>query len=415
MAYQVWRAAFDQTVNHVAILQQAQKSGLWITENRVEQALLRSGPYTVNGRFSEAAYNAASAAERFTTRKLFREELFQEQYLRDVVEGMLANGKESDFFAEMATPERSFDFVSWPFTAYPDSEVAAYGEQNRDKFRRIKLSRILVKSGKKEAEEIRKKLVDKTSSFEELARSHSRDAFAEKGGDMGSRYQYDVAQDFEKTEPVGRIFQLAAGALSPVEESKYGWAIYRADEAATSPDAQDPDTLKVVRDYLMRYERGRVEDWFLTQAKGFGEAARKDGLQPAAAAAGLTVHSTAAFPLTYQGFFGTVTTLAAQGASGSPDLSSATYSEEFFQKAFALKAGEVSDPLPLEEQVLVLQLKAEEPLSPEVKNAITQSVPSFVAQTTQADLQEHLVDPAKLVDNFNAVFSENTNPRSASR
>ena len=415
MAYQVWRAAFDRTVNHVAIVQEADRSGLWITDDRVQEALLRSGPYTVNGSFSEEAYNAASAADRFATTKLFREELVQEQFMQDAVGGLLANSKEKTFFAGMATPQRSFEFVSWPFTSYPDSEVAAYGEQSRDKFRRIKLSRILVKSGQKEAEEIRKKLVDKTSSFEELARSHSRDAFAEKGGDMGYRFQYDVAQDFEKTEPVERIFQLAAGALSPVEESKYGWAIYRADEAAASPDTGDPDTLKVIRDYLMRYERGRVEDWFLARAKSFAETARRDGLRPAAAASGLEVQATGAFPLTYQGFFGTVPPAAASGASGAPDLSSATYSEEFFQKAFALKAGEVSDPLPLEEQVLVLQLKEEQPLAAEMQSAIEQSVPGFVYQTTQADLQEHLVDPARLEDRFNTVFTKVTAPGGPSR
>ncbi len=415
MAYQVWRSAFDQTVSHVAILQTVQKSGLWITEDRVDRALIRSGPYVVNGRFSEEAYNNTSAAERYTTRKLFREQLIQEQYLQDLFNGLLPNQKESDFFAGMADPERSFNYVTWPLVSYPDKEVIAYGEQNRDKFRRVKLSRILVKSGKAEAEAIHKKLVDKTSSFEELARAHSKDAFAEKGGDMGSRYQYDVTQDFEKKEPVDLIFQLAAGAISPVLESKYGWAIYRADEAATSPDPQDSDTLKVVRDYLMRYERGKVSDWFLAQARDFDQEARRDGLQKAAAARGLAAHATEAFPVNYQGVFITAPVQAAKGVTVEPGLTAANYSEEFFQKTFALKAGEVSDPVPLEDQVLVLELKEEKPLTPEQKTFMGTYYQYFDGQTTQSDLQEHLIDPARLVDNFNTVFGESTNPRSASR
>ncbi len=400
-AYQVWRAAFDQTVAHVAILQEARRSGLWITEDRVDKALIASGPWVVDGKFNEEAYRSTSASERYTYRKLYREQLMQEQLLRDVSGGELTNPKESDFFAGMATPERSFRYVSFPLADYPQQEVVAYGEQNSGKFRKIKLSRILIKSSRTEAEEIRKKLQDRTSSFEELARAHSKDAFAEKGGDMGWRYAYDVAQDFDKKEPVDQIFQLGAGQISPVLDSKFGSAIYRADEAAVDLNPQDPDALKVVRDYLMRYERGRVEDYFLAKAKDFGQDARAAGFTQAASARELAVRTTEPFPFNYQGVF---VTKPVRAKGDAPSIAAATYSEEFFQKAFALKTGEVSDPIPLEDQVLVLHLEEERQISADDRTFMGNYYRYFAGQTLQSDFQENLVDPRKLVDQFNQVF-----------
>lgn len=400
-AYQVWRSAFDQTVVHVAILQEARLGGLWVTDDRVDRTLIEVGPYVVNGQFNEELYRNTSNAERYAIRKLYREQIFHEQYVRDVIAGELQNDKEAEFFARMGETERSFRFVSYPFDGYPLSEVVSYGEQNRDKFRKIKLSRILVKSGRQEAVEIHKKLQDKTSSFEELARAHSKDSFAEKGGDMGWRYAYDLAQDFEGAEQVDTIFQLGGGAVSPPLESKFGWAIHRADEAAVSLDLQDPDSLKVVREYLMRYERGRVEDYFLAQAQGFAQAARESGFQAAAAARELATRTTVPIPLNYQYLF-QIKAVEAEGEGAS--IASAAYSEEFFQKAFALKRDEVSDPVPLEDQVVVLQLREERKLAGDERDFLKTYYRYYAGQTLQADLQETLVDPQKLEDNFNNVF-----------
>ena len=79
-AYQVWRTAFDQTVLHTAILSEAESSGLWISEDRVNEALIRQGPYTVDGQFSVERYNATPSAQRLSYHKLYREQLIHEQF-----------------------------------------------------------------------------------------------------------------------------------------------------------------------------------------------------------------------------------------------------------------------------------------------------------------------------------------------
>jgi hypothetical protein len=169
----------------------------------------------------------------------------------------------------MISSQRKFSFVSFTFRDFPDTEVMGYGEKNLERFRRIKLSQILVKTSESEAREIRRKLEDRSASFEELARAHSKDAYAEKGGDAGWRYFYDLESDFEQKEPLEAVMGLAEGALSDVLHSRYGWVIYRCDSPVLRPDFSDAETLRVVRDYLMRYEKGQVEDYMVKRAEAF--------------------------------------------------------------------------------------------------------------------------------------------------
>ena len=270
-AYQVWRTAFDQTVLHTAILTEAEASGMWISEDRVNEALIKQGPYTIDGQFSVERYNATSSSRRLAFKKLYREQLIHQQYLEDLFQGLRESPQEGQFLGRMVDEQRRFSLVSFPFSDYPDDQINKYAEENRERFRRIKLSRILIKSSEREATEIRNKLVDRTGSFEDLAREHSTDIYADKGGDMGWRYYYDLEADFDDSQPVETIFQLQESEISPVLESRFGWVIYRCDTPALQPDFNVEETRQVVRDYLMRYEKGIVEDYTLSVAEGFRE------------------------------------------------------------------------------------------------------------------------------------------------
>ena len=82
--YQIWKGAFDRTVFHTAILYDAEKSGLNISERRIDKALTQYGPYMDNGKFSAALYNATSNADKYANRTIYNEELIQQQYLQDM-------------------------------------------------------------------------------------------------------------------------------------------------------------------------------------------------------------------------------------------------------------------------------------------------------------------------------------------
>jgi peptidyl-prolyl cis-trans isomerase D len=236
-AQMVWYQAFISTAEHVAILLQSEKAGVNVSEDAVDKALLNYPGYMDdNGHFSETRYAATSPSDRESTRKLTRESLLTNVFASDIINGVKSGAQETDFVKAMASSERSFTFVSLPFTSFPNEAVRAYADANKARFLHIKLSRILIKSGESQTKEIRKKILDKTSTFEELAKTYSKDEFADKGGDMGWRYAYDVEADFDAKDAAQKVLTLKAGELSDVLKGTFGWLIYRCDSEAVTPD-----------------------------------------------------------------------------------------------------------------------------------------------------------------------------------
>jgi peptidyl-prolyl cis-trans isomerase D len=407
-AYQVWRTAFDQTVLHTAILTEAETSGLWISEDRVNEALIKQGPYTIDGQFSVDRYDATPSAQRLAYKKLYREQLIHEQYLTDMFQGLRESPLERQFLGGMVEEQRRFSLVSFPFANYPEDQVLKYAEENRERFRRIKLSRILIKSSEREAKEIRKKLVDRTGSFEELARAHSADVYADKGGDMGWRYYYDLEADFENSAPVETIFQLGETEISPVLESRFGWVIFRCDAPALEPDFDVEETRQVVRDYLMRYEKGIVEDYTLSRAESFRERVEDVGFLGATLEGNYTVGVTDYFPINYQSFY---FLSPVRSPLEQINLSSAAYNEEFFVRAFSLAPGEVSVPILLDDQVLVLRLDDIRQAPQRERDLLGDYYAYYAQQSLEQDLQNVLLDPDFIEDNFDATFYKYVFPR----
>jgi peptidyl-prolyl cis-trans isomerase D len=401
--YQVWYQAFMSTAQHFAILQQAERAGVSYSEDAIDRALLSYAGYLdENGKFSEDRYNASTAADKATTRKITRENLKSGVFVRDVATGAKEGTRESDFIKAMMLPERSFTFVSLPFASFPNEEVRKYGEANKSRFIRVKVSRILVKAGEAQATEIRKKILDKTSSFEELARTYSKDSFADKGGDMGWRYAYDLEADFEAKENAQKVLQLKTGDLSDVLKGAFGWMIYRCDAEAADADFANTAIQADVRTYITTYEKGKIEDYFNERAGQLSRRAAEAGFDVAAREMGLKVSSTVSFPINLSNVF-SFAPLKATVDADTP--ANAANSEDFFYRAFTLGKDQVSAPIVLDDQVLVLKLKGEQQM-PEASASLVPSWLPYVAnQSLQYDLYAVLMTPDKLTNNFDTAFS----------
>ncbi len=399
--YRVWRSAFNQTVLHTAILIETEKSGIWISEDRIDKAIIKYGPYTVNGKFSERIYNQTPNAEKYKTRKYFREYMLDQQYLTDFYGGERVSDKERDFFLKMASPQRSFSFISLQFSDYPEEEVTAFAEKNSDLFRKIKLSRILIKSSEKEAEKIWEKLTKEKGSFEELAKTYSKDSYATNGGDMGWRYNYQIKDDFENKGDIEKIFKLKESEISEVIKGKFGWMIFRCNSPVVQADVKDKDLLKEVKKYVLTYERGKVEDYFLKKAKDFVNYAKVHNFLDACGKYNYIPFLTEYFPINYQLLF-SFKPVKAKG--DRPSLTTANYNKTFFEKAFSLKKDDVSEPILLEDQILVLKLLKEDSIKDSDKELYTSYYNYFVQQAVKADVQSYLTNPDKLEDNFNEVY-----------
>lgn len=104
-----------------------------------------------------------------------------------------------------------------------DAELQEFYNKNEEKFKtgdQVKASHILVKT-EPEAQEIQKQL--KTGgNFDELAKKHSIDAAAAKGGDLGWFGKGAMLPEFEKV-----VFGLKEGETSGIVQTKYGYHIIK--------------------------------------------------------------------------------------------------------------------------------------------------------------------------------------------
>jgi parvulin-like peptidyl-prolyl isomerase len=321
--------------------------------------------------------------------------------------GVSNGARETEFIKEMVKSERSFSFASFPFTEFPIAEVQKFGEANKARFARIKVSRILVKSGESQAAEIRKKIVDKTSSFEELAKTYSKDAYADKGGDMGWRYAYDLEADFEAKATAQKVITLKSGELSDVLKGSFGWMIYRCDSEAVDSDFTNPTVQTDVRSYITTYEKGKIEDYFNEKATQLSRRAAEVGFEKAAREASVKAYPTDFFPVNVGSVF-SFAPLRAVPESATPQ--NAQYSEEFFQRAFTLGKDQVSAPIMLDDQAIVLKLTGEQSF-PETTLALLGNWVAFAAnQSLQADLEAALMTPDKMKDEFIFTFLRDIMP-----
>ena len=105
-----------------------------------------------------------------------------------------------------------------------DAELQAFYKKNEDKFKtgdQIRASHILVKT-EAEAKDIEKQLKG-GASFEDLAKKHSIDGAAAKGGDLGWFGKGSMLPDFEKV-----AFSLKEGTTSGIVQTKFGYHIIKA-------------------------------------------------------------------------------------------------------------------------------------------------------------------------------------------
>jgi peptidyl-prolyl cis-trans isomerase D len=379
-----------------------------VSDDAIDKALLNYPGYLDdNGKFSEQRWQAVAASEKANTRKLYQENLASNVFVNDVVSGVQSGSKETAFITAMAKPERSFSFVSWPFADFPKSEVQKFGEANKARFTRIKVSRILVKSGESQAKEIRKKIVDKTSSFEELAKTYSKDAYADKGGDMGWRYAYDLEADFEVKDAAQKVLTLKNGELSDVLKGTYGWMFYRCDAESVDSDFANDQVLSDVRAYINTYEKGKVEDYFNERATQLSRRSAEIGFDKAVRETSSKAYATDFFPVNLGNIF-SFAPLKAIPESETPN--NATYSEDFFYRAFTLGKDQVSAPVMLDDRAIVLKLTGEQELAQSTAAILGNFISYVASQSLQSDLQATLMTPDKLEDNFIATFTRDVMP-----
>jgi len=406
-AYQVWRRAFENTAVHYALLDYAQKAGIAVSESYIDKQITQSAAFQENGVFSRRKYRDATSSFKLSLRKDIEATTLKNRYIADAV-AFTPSKAEIAFLKAMAQSQRVIEYVAIPFSVYPDEERIAYARANPASFKRVRLSKVTISASLKEAEQVLAKVNSGSLSFEESAKNHSKDEFATKGGDMGSRFVWELKGELKNATDLDAVLGLAKGTISPVYETFTGsWSFYRIEELAVEPDYASADLIKSVSDYLNRNEKGRIEDWVVSAADKFAAAARGD-FNATALANGYTVKETKPFPLNYGkaldvGYF---SLLGALDTTDLPELNGADSSESFLTTIFSLEAGKVSAPLVLNDNALVVRVKEIKTAEEGELGLLEAYYPTVVQQSLSDELAAAVLKDPALEDNFIAAFTQ---------
>ena len=405
-AYQVWRRAFENTVVHYALLDMAADQDVIVTDDFLDREMTKSPAFVEDGTFSRRKYREASSAYKVAIRQDIRDSSVKNRYVQDMVSAIPSTA-ETAFIKAMVQEERAVEYVAFAFTNYPDAERVAYARANADSFRRVKLSRITLTSSAREAGEVRDRVLSGALTFEDAAKNHSKDAYASKGGDMGWRYSWELKSDFADPSTLEAILALGKGETSPVYETVAGsWVFFRIDETVVPADFASADLVRTVTEYLNRYEKGLVEDWAVAQAQAFADSARTD-FATAAVGRSLAVKQTPPFPLNYDGAFnlGYFALFGTMETTDTPELTGADKNETFLRTVFSLKAGDVSEPLVLNDYAIVLRVKEIKAADAATVDLIDAYYPGVLQDALSREFVAGIMKDDRLKDEFIATFS----------
>ncbi len=387
--YQMYSNAFNAAISFQSAVDAVKKSGYVPSALAVSREML---PYFSdrNG-YSARLYHALSESQRNDLRKDVTNRLIWQHYFDDyfgtdrhaqdayfigltctqnyftymqqsqldapntlggyALYGLKASDAEQEFLAAMDTKKRSFDMVAWSKTAYPDQEVIAYGVDHYDLFNTHDVSVITVDS-KAEAEKLLAQITNNELTFDDALSEFSQKYYTDADGKLTSHYEYQIKEIIPDEDEFNAVINLDVGAVSGViQTANNSYALFRRDEKRGLNQLNVEENIDVVRNYLDTHEAGIAETYYVNLAKDFAADAITTSFDAASRKFNVTKIAVPAFALHYGN--------ALRGADIAA-LNGASRNEHFLQTAFSLKTNEISEPIVLGENVLVLKLTGEQ-------------------------------------------------------
>lgn len=405
--FQIMQTAFKATLVRFAILDELSIAGYKIPQKRVDKNLI---PYyqDKSGKYSAKLYNDTPESTRSQTRAILTDELTARRYIDDVfgtqtgAYGLKTSSKETELLKTMASTERSFAYVSFSTSAYPEDEVIAYGQANPALFVKHDLSIITV-GDEATAKKVASILAKKTIPFDEAVTTYSTRTGAEADGKLTASYRNDLNKLFADAKDLETVLALQSEAISTIVKADKEFAIVRCNAAPAEPVFNNASVIAAVTSYMNSNERGKIEDYFVAKAKVFTESAKAKSFDAACKEIGVQKKSTTAFGINY----GNSSIMAPMPVEANTELTDAVKSETFYKTAFSLKASEVSEPILLGANVLVMQMTEEKAADAQTLEMIPLFYNYYLQSWSQKSLSEAFTTNKKAEDHFFETYLKN--------
>ncbi|OGP91937.1 MAG: hypothetical protein A2Z19_05880 [Deltaproteobacteria bacterium RBG_16_54_18] len=226
------KALLDQLIDKRIILAEAQKMGMTVSEDELEDAFTRLKKSYPQGGFDELLRNDAALRQ-------WKERLRQRLLIEKVI-----------------------NRVSPPTAAIDEDAVRKYYKKHRADFiasDQVRARQIVVKS-RQEAEDLLKR-IKRGDSFEELAKKHSITPEADQGGDLGFFGRGDMPQEFDV------VFSLQVGETSGIVQSPYGYHIFQVVAKRGEKESNFDEVKDRIRKMIAQEEEEKVFQRWLKKVK----------------------------------------------------------------------------------------------------------------------------------------------------
>jgi parvulin-like peptidyl-prolyl isomerase len=220
LSSEVMSALFDQFVEEQLLLRAADEAGI------------RAYPQVVAERM-EALRSGSVAAEISTT--------------SDVIQ--TSDDAVAHNLEKQARIERLVSAEALAAVDIDENEVVQYYEAHREEFVKpetVDVSQILVDT-EELAQEVRKTILARKSTFEDAAREHSQGPEAGGGGNLGAFARGELPPSFDDA-----VFTLKPGAISEVVSTDFGYHLFRVNARTEEQPLSLDQVQEAVRVELLR-------------------------------------------------------------------------------------------------------------------------------------------------------------------
>ncbi len=392
--------AFNYSVLTLAFIDEVEKSGYVLPTSVVNREMLQYFS-DENGVYSERVFQETSDGIKMQIRDASEQGLKRNLYFTDV-SGLKISSNEIDFIKEMNNTQRSFNMVSFNTDDYPQEEVVAFGVNNAETFTRYAMS-VLTVNDESTAKTVLSRIANNELTFADALSEYSTNQYSNDLGELSDNLHYQLKDIVNGEEAFNTLTSLASGELSDVIQTTTGYSIFSITAPSTLATFPNEELTNEVYTYLTIYEAGIIEDYFINLAKDFASESITNGYNSAVSSFGLTNVSLDAFPVNYAGS----PLLDTLPVESSASLSQAVSNEQFFQTAFSLQEGEISDPIVLGKDIVVLSLVEEVVLDDEDNQTLNFMYPYYVTnQFDTSDISSYFMGNEKVENNLFSVLLE---------
>lgn len=345
MDFRLAQVAYKRAVTKAAAIDEFTTNGYLVSKEQLDDAVLQSGYFNVNGSFSSKVFKNTTESKKQELRNDVERELKVNSWMYHTLIQQKRSKAYLEFISSMSNVKRNFEYVTYNYSEYPENLVNGYAAKDTELFRELSLSRITVDK-MSVADTILEKIKSGEATFEDLAPKYSTDNFKNNGGKLNTAtYVYDLEKLFGITNR-DSVLNMTTADLPLVVEKDNLIILIKLNKDIDKTAKIDTN---VVRNYMLSYDRGIIEDYFYNLINSIDNNSLLS--------LGKDIKETGEFSIN----FGSEQLLSTSIDRSSSDsiFTKAVNNDNFFTVLFNLPENSLSEPIVLGDTISVFKLKKE--------------------------------------------------------